>query len=195
MDADGGNPEQLTELGAQQPAWSPDGTMIAFWSFRDNNSEVYVMDADGSDETNISQNPTSQDQSPSWSLDGSRVAFVSKRSGTNQIWTIEFDGSDPVNLTNDVNIQPSYPAWSADGTKIAYEFDARVWTMNASNGSNKTPFTSGPAMDDSPKWSPDSAKIIFEREEGDVTEVYVMDAATGDNQGEPHTGRVEQSGP
>jgi len=62
------------------PSWSPDGSKIAFWSDRDGNSDIYVMNADGSEQTRLTDNSAS-DQEPAWSPDGRRVAFVSSRDG------------------------------------------------------------------------------------------------------------------
>jgi len=68
MDAEGSNPVRLTDNPAYDayPAWSPDGTRIAFHSWRDGNWEIYVMDADGSNPVNVTDNP-SGDYSPAWS--------------------------------------------------------------------------------------------------------------------------------
>ena len=65
VNADGSGLHQLTESG-RQAAWSPDGRSIAFTSDRDGNYEIYVMDADGSDQQNLSQSPA-QDFGPAWS--------------------------------------------------------------------------------------------------------------------------------
>ena len=62
-------------LGGRNPAWSPDGSRIAFSSNRDGDSEIYVMNADGSGVTPLTDN-SDQDYSPAWSPDGSRIAFV-----------------------------------------------------------------------------------------------------------------------
>lgn len=68
MDADGGNPVNLTHNKAKDnsPSWSPDGTQIAFSSDRDGNFEIYIMNADGSSPINLTKNLAS-DTAPSWS--------------------------------------------------------------------------------------------------------------------------------
>jgi Tol biopolymer transport system component len=68
MRTDGTDVRQLTEnqrVRDSDPAWSPDSRRIAFVSDRDGNREIYVMNADGSNQTNISRNPA-DDESPSW---------------------------------------------------------------------------------------------------------------------------------
>ena len=75
MNADGSNPIQLTTEGAARtPAWSPDGEKIAFTSYRNGNRDVFVMRANGADQTS----PTAsgeEDSSPSFSPDRSKIAF------------------------------------------------------------------------------------------------------------------------
>ena len=72
--------------------WSPDGKRIAFVSNRDGNDEVYVMNANGSGQRNIS-NDGAQDNSPAWSPDSSQIAFVSKRDGSKEVYVVSADGS------------------------------------------------------------------------------------------------------
>jgi len=80
MDADGSNQTRLTRDPADDsgPAWSPDGSRIAFMSYRDRNDEIYVMDADGSNQTRLTRD-LANDIGPAWSPDGSRIAFESYR--------------------------------------------------------------------------------------------------------------------
>ena len=102
----------------QTPAWSPDGRKLAFVSRRDGNSEIYVINADGSGQENLTQHPA-RDSHPSWSRDGRKLAFVSRRDGNSEIYVMNADGSGLRNVTrapsNDLG-----PAWSPDGGAIAF---------------------------------------------------------------------------
>ena len=82
---------------------------IAFDTDRDGNYEIYVMDADGSNQTNLTNNPA-QDGYPSWSPDGSVIAFISDRDGNYEIHVMDADGSNLTNLTNNPASDGS-PSW------------------------------------------------------------------------------------
>ena len=85
---------------------------IAFYSGRDLNREIYVMNADGSGQTNLTNN-AADDRYPAWSPDGIRIAFSSSRDGNQEIYVMNADGSGQTNLTN--NPAPDYePAWSPE---------------------------------------------------------------------------------
>ncbi len=83
---------------------------IAFRSIRDGNGEIYSMDADGGNQTNLSNNPAYDDHS-TWSPDGSRIAFTTLRSGDYEVYAMDADGGNPTNLTNSTNVD-EIPAWS-----------------------------------------------------------------------------------
>ena len=111
MDADGGNPRNLTNNRRhdREPSWSPDGKRIVYTSSRDRNAEIYVMNADGGNRQNLTNNPFS-DREPSWSPDGKRIVFVSNRDGNFEIYVMDADGANPRNLTNDPH-DDTDPAW------------------------------------------------------------------------------------
>ena len=121
MAADGSQPTRLTRNSAwaTDPAWSPDGTQIAFASERDGNYEIYVMAADGSQQTRLTRN-SARDSSPKWSPDGTQIAFTSDRdAGNDEIYVMAADGSQPTRLTRNHDLDWT-PAWSPDGTQIAF---------------------------------------------------------------------------
>ncbi len=158
---------------------------IAFISLRDagvsNNWEIYVMNADGSNQINITNNEKSDIQ-PTWSPDGTRIAFASTRDILNEdIYVMNADGSNPTRLTTHPQ-NDKCPAWSPDGSKIAFtsgrDGNFQIYVMNA-DGSSQTRLTHNSAAADSgPAWSPDGARIAFVRYPTDSTagEIYVMNA-------------------
>jgi TolB protein len=82
------------------PVWSPDGSQIAFRSYRDGDGEVYTMSADGTGPRRLTNSP-GQDFAVSWSPDGSKIAFTSDRDGDSEVYIMNSaDGSDVVNLTD-----------------------------------------------------------------------------------------------
>ncbi len=93
----------------KHPAWSPDRSKIAFTSYRDGDSEIYVMNSDGSNQTRLTNN-TAWDEYPTWSPDGSRIAFVSTRDGNDEIYSMKYDGSDVTRLTNN-SARDECPDW------------------------------------------------------------------------------------
>lgn len=146
------------------PVWSPDGQRIYFLSTRDGNSEIYVINADGSGETNLT-NHASSDSVPSVSPDGNKIAFETDRDGDSEIYVMNADGSNSVNLTMHASRDRS-PAWSPDGSKIAFYSDRDgqedIFVMNA-DGSNPVNITNGsiPRFYSTFEWSPDGSKILF----------------------------------
>jgi Tol biopolymer transport system component len=109
MGADGSIPTRFAE-DALSPQWSPDGTRIVFESRRDSgDSEIYVMNADGSGQTRLTTSP-GVDRQPTWSPDGTMIAFESERTGDRDIYLMQADGTGVVNLTNSPGADGE-PSW------------------------------------------------------------------------------------
>jgi Tol biopolymer transport system component len=104
-----------------KPKWSPDGSQIAFLSWRDGNAEIYSMAADGTGQVNLSRDP-GKDLLPAWSPDGSQIAFASDRDGQSAIYVMGADGSAPTRITDRAG-PATNPAWSTDGRHILFTAD------------------------------------------------------------------------
>jgi Tol biopolymer transport system component len=172
MNADGSDVERLTDNAAADGpcAWSPDGTRIAFQSFRDASTapDLYVMNANGTGVVRVT-NSVGWDSECAWSPDGSTLAFASERTaGHVDIYTVRVDGTGERRLTNsDSGVSPynGLPTWSPDGTRIAFtsgrDQNRGIYLMNA-DGSNQVRLNSSSSYaSDNPTWSPDGAKIAF----------------------------------
>jgi Tol biopolymer transport system component len=133
---------------------------IAFSSTRDGNSEIYVMNPDGTDVTRLTHNP-GYDALPAWSPDGKEIAFVSNRDGNNEIYVMKADGSNQRNLTKNAG-SDSNPSWSPHGNKITFDSDrdgnSEIYVMD-SNGHHQKRLTTNLSYD--PAWSPDGSTIAF----------------------------------
>ena len=227
MDNDGGNQRNLTNNPADDrfPSWSADGTRIVFMSDRDGhvpkggvlpNFEIYVMDADGGNQQNLTNHP-SHDISPAWAPDGKRIAFTSYRDGhvhaihgwpTAEIYVMDADGGNPQNLTNDLN-DDRFPSWSPDGKRIVFSSErdghfigdfeitsSEIYVMDA-DGGNQQRLTENRKNDWHPSWSPDGKRIAFSSDrKGDFVnfEIYVMDDDGGNLQ-RPTENRVDDWDP
>ena len=146
------------------PAWSPDGQVIAFTTYRDGNGEIYIMNADGSNPVNVTNDPV-DDYMPAWAPDGNQLVFVSERDGHQEIYSIRRDGSDPRRLTETAKGEENRsPNWSPDGSRIAFAGVRggveSIITMNA-DGSDSQLVTKWPMKGTHPAWSPDGTEIAF----------------------------------
>jgi Tol biopolymer transport system component len=147
------------------------GGRIVFASKRDDNYEIYVMNADGTDQRRLTNNPH-EDGRPAWSPDCRQIAFGSDHSGRFDIYVMGTDGSGVRRLTNKGD-DNGYPAWSpappggTGGVQIAfsrYDPDSDLYVMNA-DGTNQQRLTQtgvgGVDMDIfDPAWSPDGTQIV-----------------------------------
>lgn len=124
--ADGTDRRQLTQFEnpsfAEYPDWSPNGSQIAFLAATPSIKQVFVIGADGTGQTQLTEGSTDNDY-PAWSPDGEQIVFKSERDGDREIYLMNADGTGQVNLTNSPDTEDTYPAWSPDGKQIVYFSD------------------------------------------------------------------------
>ena len=191
MKSDGSDLKRLA-VSARGYTFSPDGTMVAFGSQRDEQGhDIFVVDVKGSNLTVLTDTAT-DDSYPSWSPDGSKLTFATRKPAVDEmlpdprlsylgsdIHVIRSDGSNLVRLTD----TPSYvynttPVWSPDGSRIAFLADRdepflrQLYVMNA-DGSNQTRLTNPSSGVENFRWSPDSQKLLFSNAE---IRLYVINA-------------------
>jgi Tol biopolymer transport system component len=189
MNADGGHQRRLTRQRGDpstqtglfyqtEPAWSPDGTQIAFASRRNGSFQIFVMRADGSGARRLTSTKA-DDQNPTWSSDGSKIAF--DRGSPGDIWVMRADGTRAHRIGDDFADEGD-PAWSPNGRWIAFSrrtpgTTAReIWLVHP-DGSGSHRLTHLSALSQSPAWSPNGKRIAFSSEtsagSGDI-EIYTV---------------------
>ncbi len=159
---------------------------IAFINRLDDQTKLFVMDADGGNRTEVYSGDfvlsNGFGAGLSWSPDGRRIAARQKVGFSGwDIITIDIDSGDLINLT-DGSASNMLPSWSPDGNRIAYvSFQSKtngIFVMNA-DGNDSIQLSNG-ELDMAPVWSPDGGRIAFSSERDGNEEIYVMDA-DGDN--------------
>ena len=174
---------------------APKTAKIAFTSFRDGNDEIYVMDADGNNQRNLTNHP-SNDYAPAWSPDGRRIAFYSHRPEGSGLYAMDADGKNQRFLTPVGDPVPP-AAWSPDGKKIAFTWEVEgldgvglegvgdgmqfdIAVIDADGGMPRN-LTNHPGQDKCPTWSPDGKQIAFYASGRNGIGIFVMNS-DGSNQ-------------
>jgi len=186
----------------EEPAWSPDGSQIAFTSDRGGNDDIYVMNSNGTNIRQLTSNPfaalflnsgNAADFAPAWSPNGKQIAFVSGHNNSSityvdtDIFIMDANGQ---NVTEWKGSRPyaadKYPEWSPDGCCIIFTSspitasgetgvsNIYLGSKNPGSEADITNLTLVDAMDSDPSWSPDGTRVAFSSYKDDNWHIYVM---------------------
>ncbi len=190
MNADGSDPRRLTfnQVEDVAPAWSPDGSQIVFLSNRDDPDpqgcfpkclyQLYVIDADGSDEHKLVEAESSIHH-PDWHPSGEKISFDTEFNLQGDVYVVNADGSGLQLLIED----GFWADWSPDGAQIVFgsnrEGNVEIYAADA-DGSSQRRLTENGRLDFFPAWSPDGRRIAFATME--QKQIFVMNADGTDEQ-------------
>jgi len=181
-DADGFNPQTLLESDEplMSPAWSPDGTRIAYVSFEKRNSAVYVQDVTTGQRDRLAANP-GINSAPAWSPDGTRLALTLSKDGDPEIYVMDLATRNLRRLTNNRAIDTE-PAWSPDGTTLAFTSDRggspQVYRVSSAGGDAQRLTFEG-VYNARPRYAPDGRSLAIVHGGSGVYRIAMLDLQGG----------------
>ncbi len=165
------------------PAWSPDGTKIAYVSFEAKKPVVYVQNL-STRQRIVVANYKGSNSAPSWSPDGTKLAIALARDGLTQVYMVNADGGRLRRLTNTSGIDTE-PQFSADGQTIYFTSDRsggpQIYKMSA-NGGDAQRVTFASNYNISPRISPDGKTLAYISRRGGCFQLYALDLTNGQEQ-------------
>jgi len=180
---DGTELTQVTDFRSNNADWSPDGSQIVFQSDHDNEPEdtpdIYIMDIDGENLTELVDLPDQYDFYPRWSPDGSQITFISSRSGNFEIWRMNADGTELIQLT-ETETPVINATWSPDAENIVF---TQITSNQSSDlfiidkdGSPESIFqlTEDEFFHNNPVWSPDGEQIVFSSDQSGASDLWII---------------------
>ncbi len=190
---DGTDEIQVADMEGNRPAWSPDGSRIAFQTVGvDGRFDIWTVELSSGDLNDLTRydgdfaggQDLAPDESPAWSPDGRRIVFSSSGTGEGDLYLVDADGSHLERLTS-TDEPDREPDWSPDGTRIAFSritpTGTELWVVDLADGA-ETRLTVPVGRDEGARWSPDGTRIAFTRfpfassGEEPSHDLFVMDA-------------------
>ena len=164
------------------PSESPDGTEIAFHSFRSGNRDIWVMPAQGGPARALAPHPA-MDRFPSWSPDGREIAFSSNRGGPGGVWVVPAEGGDARQVTDDAS-EETFPVWSPDGKDLIFSSKredgiSRLWRVPA-RGGEAVRLSAGPGF--AAQWSVDGKTLYFLGQNERANNIWALSPEDGTEQ-------------
>lgn len=178
-----GFPFEVFPGSTTTPAFSPDGSRVAFCSSMGEvrgqpDPEIYVADAQGRNARRLT-NSVGVDISPSWNpRTGQQIAFVSDQSGTPQIYVVDAEGGNLRRVVTSGG-DATDPAWSPNGNMIAFSWmppegnSKDIYLHDLASGRNLQ-LTRNAGYNENPSWSPDNRHIVFESDRDGSVQLYSM---------------------
>ncbi len=162
------------------PAWSPDGTKVAYVSFEKRKPVILVQNLITGERTEVA-NFKGNNSAPAWSPDGSRLAVALSKDGQTQIFSVNASGGNLQKLTSSSSIDTE-PQFSADGQSIYFLSDRgggpQIYKMSASGGDPKRVTFNGD-YNITPRISPDGKTLAYISRRSGKFQLYALDLASG----------------
>jgi TolB protein len=175
-------PYQLTHSQNMDPSFNPDGKRWVFISLIAGKEQLFTMNADASDASQITRDDANHED-PAWSPDGTKIAYVQITKTEERIYVMNPDGSE-AKAVSPASVRAIHPSWSTDGKRVIYctdddlqpphKNDSDIDVVELATGRVTTLVTGG--VNTYPAWSPDTKHLVFRRMLGEMnSEVFVAD--------------------
>jgi TolB protein len=181
-DADGFNAQSVlaSREPIMSPAWSPDGSRIAYVSF-DQKKPIVVVQSLAAGTTQVVANFRGNNSAPAWSPDGRMLAVALSKDGLTQVYRLPATGGTPQRISESTGID-TQPAFSPDGQWIAFTSDRggspQIYRVPAAGGPAQRLTFEG-SYNVGPRYSPDGKSIAFVQREGGRFRIASLEVATG----------------
>lgn len=180
IDSDGKHLSQFTDFSSAVPDWSLDGARLVFNSDHDNEPkdtpDLWAMDIDGTNLTELVDNPPVADFNAQWSPDGKSLLFATDRNKTYDLYVLKLSTGTLTRVTP-LGTNEWNGRWSPDGSKILFVSDrygqTDLFVMKA-DGMSVRRLTSSKAHDSEPAWSPDGKQIVFMSDRAGHPDLWIM---------------------